>query len=236
LLPSHFIAQTGSAITLYAKVLDGNGAPVRNVPVSFLREGAGYLSAASAKTNRDGSASVTITSATSGFSTVQAKVVKGVSQIRDSKTVFFSAADVLRVSMSLKVNSVPGNTVYDEQEDLTLFGDPAPDDTVEILATVFDAGGEPVPGQSVQWHTDHVEEVVFSRVDIVTNEWGEAKAIIQVVPGSLRNTDTNVNYGLCGQWCREYAFSFTQTSEGREHHGFCESPNTRFGRHINNLR
>gem|GEM_PF-5071750 len=163
-------------------------------------------------------------------------MVKGVSQIRDSKTVFFSAADVLRVSMSLKVNSVPGNTVYDEQEDLTLFGDPAPDDTVEILATVFDAGGEPVPGQSVQWHTDHVEEVVFSRVDIVTNEWGEAKAIIQVVPGSLRNTDTNVNYGLCGQWCREYAFSFTQTSEGREHHGFCESPNTRFGRHINNLR
>jgi len=35
LLPSHYVAQTNSSITLYSKVLDGNGAPVKNIPVSF---------------------------------------------------------------------------------------------------------------------------------------------------------------------------------------------------------
>jgi len=194
LLPAQFIAQTNSIITLHAKVLDGNGAPVNNIPVSFTNlSPIGVLSALSAKTNSTGIASVTLKSTTTGFSTVQAEVNKGVSQVRDRKTVFFSSNNVLGVSMSLGVDSVPGNGIYNENEDLILFHPPPdPDNTVEILTTVFDAGGVPVPGQLVTWSADHTE-VVFLRTEEVTNVFGEAKAIVKVVPESLRDSDTNVN-------------------------------------------
>jgi hypothetical protein len=55
LLPAQFVAQTNSIITLHAKVLDGNGAPVNNIPVSFTNlSPIGVLSAITAKTNSIG--------------------------------------------------------------------------------------------------------------------------------------------------------------------------------------
>jgi len=90
LSPSHNIAQTNASITLHAKVLDGNGAPLSGVPVTFtnLSEPFGVvsgalkllgitkpiaiLSATSVKTDGNGLASVSLRSTTPGFMTMQA--------------------------------------------------------------------------------------------------------------------------------------------------------------------
>lgn len=193
--PTHFIAQTNSSITLHAKVLDGNGAPVKGMPVTFtnLSEPFGILSATVANTDNSGLATVTIMSTTPGFATVIAQVNNGVSNVRDRKTVFFTSNDVLAVSMSLDVESVPPTSTPNEISDFTLFEFPF-DDTVEVLATVRNAGGVPVANVSVDWSTDHTE-AQFVRVDEVTNVFGQAKAIIKVEPESIRNTETFVNVG-----------------------------------------
>jgi hypothetical protein len=193
--PAHFIAQTNSSITLHAKVLDGNGAPVKGVPVTFtnLSEPFGILSATVANTDNSGLATVTIKSTTPGFSTIMAQVNNGVGNVRDRKTVFFTSNDVLAVSMSLDVESVPPTSTPNEISDFTLFEFEF-DNTVEVLATVRDAGGVPVANVSVDWSTDHTE-AQFVRVDGTTNVFGQAKAIIKVEPESIRNTDTFVNVG-----------------------------------------
>ena len=200
LLPAQFIAQTNSIITLHAKVLDGNGAPVKNIPVSFTNlSPIGTLSSTTAQTNSTGIASVTLKSTTSGFSTVQAEINKGVSQVRDRKTVFFSSNNVLGVTMSLDVDSVPGNGDdntffgYDEPTDFILFSPPPdPDYTVVVLATVRNAGGVRLAGELVQWFTDEAE-ATFIRTETETNANGQAKAIIKVTPESIRATNTYVN-------------------------------------------
>ena len=193
LLPVQFIAQTNSFITLKARVLDGNGNAVQNYPVSFTNMSlTGDLSAATANTNELGNAEVRIFSTTPGFATILAQVTTGSGIVRDRKTVYFSTNDVLRATMSLDVNSVPGNALYNELSDFTLF-ETATDDTVEVLATVFDVGGVPVgAGVGVSWSASHAE-AKFIRTETETNVFGEAKAIIQVTPASIRDTETNLN-------------------------------------------
>lgn len=193
LLPVQFIAQTNSFITLKARVLDGNGNAVANYPVSFTNMSlTGILSAVTATTNSQGNAEVRLSSTTPGFATIVAQVTAGSGIVRDRKTVYFSTNDVLATSMSMEVNSVPGNSTYNEVSDFTLFESDA-DDTFEVLATIFDAGGVPVlGGWGVSWGTSHAEAVVV-RAETETNVYGQAKAIFKVSPTSIRDTETHVN-------------------------------------------
>jgi hypothetical protein len=101
LLPAQYIAQTNAFIYLNAKVLDGNGAPVKNVPVTFTNlSSTGTLISASstsgvkttssstvANTNSLGIARIKLYSTTDGFATVQAEVNTGAGIKRDRKTV-----------------------------------------------------------------------------------------------------------------------------------------------------
>jgi len=198
LLPSTFIAQTNSSITLNTKVLDGNGIPVANIPVIYANLSLiGTLSATSANTNSLGIATVTLFSSTPGFATIVAQVNTGVGQVRDRKSVYFSTRDVLTVTMRLDVDSVPGNgnpstfVGYNETSDFRLF-ESATDDTAEVLATVYDAGGVAVAGETVTWSSSHTE-ATFTRTETTTNVNGQAVAVVKVTPASIRNTETHVN-------------------------------------------
>jgi hypothetical protein len=200
LLPTHYISQTNAYIYLHAKVLDGNGIPVPNTQVIFTNMSfIGVLNPTTATTDGLGIVTVTIFSSTPGFSTVQAEVYTGAGQVRDRKTVYFTTNAILAVTMSLDVDSVPGNgnantfTGYDESSDFILFNPPPdPDDTVEVLATVYNAGGVPIAGESVSWSADQTE-AIFLRTETTTNISGQAKAVVQVTPESIRDTETHVN-------------------------------------------
>lgn len=196
LAPSTFIAQTNSSITLNTKVLDGNGIPLANIPVTFtnLSLPFGTLSSTVANTNAYGIATVTLYSTSPGFATILAQVNTGAGQVRDRKSVFFSMLDVLAVSMRLDVDSVPPSSTPNEPSDFILFEPPpTPDDTVEVLATIFDAGGVPVGGGwGVTWSSSHTE-AGFVRTETATNVNGQAKAVVKVTPTSIRDTETHVN-------------------------------------------
>lgn len=193
LAPSSYIAQTNAFITLNTKVLDGNGKPVPNTTVIYtnLSHPIGVLSSTTAVTDSSGIARVNLSSTTPGFATILAQVYTGAGQVRDRKTVFFTTRDVLRVTMDMDVNSVPGNTIYNELSDFTLFEN-SEDDTVEVLVTVRNAGGVPVAGESVQWFRSH-SEATWVRTETSTNVFGQAKAVIKVEPSSIRNTETHLN-------------------------------------------
>ena len=196
LLDVQNIAQTNSTIFLKAKVLDGNGTPVQNVPVTFTNLTApfGQLSATIVNTDANGIATVTLNSAVPGFATIAVELNSAAGQIRDKRTVFFTANIELAASMFLDVESLPGDGMPNQPSDFILFEGPN-DDTVEVLATVFDAGGFPVgAGIPVSWSADETE-VVFQRIETSTNVNGRAKAIVQVVAGSLRAAETSVNIG-----------------------------------------
>ncbi|MDH5203659.1 MAG: Ig-like domain-containing protein, partial [Nitrospirota bacterium] len=193
LLPSTFIAQTNTFISLHTKVLDGNGIPLANIPVTFtnLSHPFGIMSSTVANTDAYGIATVTLYSTSPGFATILAQVNSGAGQVRDRKSVFFSTKDVLAVSMTLDVQSVPGDGTYNKPSDFIIFEPPPdPDNTVEVLATVFDAGGVPVEGGwGVSWSASHTE-AKFIRTDTQTNLYGKAQAIVQITPESIRNTET----------------------------------------------
>lgn len=216
LLPSHFIAQTNSMIILHAKVLDGNGAPVNNIPVSFTNlSPVGVLSGLTAKTNSIGIASVTLKSTTTGFSTVQAEVNKGFSQVRDRRTVFFTDQNVLRVRLLLDVDA-DNDLNYDEQSDITL-GETPDDNSVKIRARVYDVGGwGPLAGRQVWFDSERAYRVGTSILGtnttwpcsdgsdtcwiafpldttVYTNEQGEAFVQVIVAAESLRNFTSNLN-------------------------------------------
>jgi hypothetical protein len=193
LAPSSFIAQTNGFITFNAKILDGNGKPIPNIAVHFTNlSSIGVLDKTVAYTNSDGIALANLYSTTPGFATILAQVYTGAGQVRDRRTVFFTVQDVLRVSMDMDVNSVPGNTIFNELSDFTLF-ETSEDDTFEVLATVRDAGGLPVGGGwGVTWSRSHTE-ATWVRTETSTNVFGQAKAVIKVEPASIRNTETHLN-------------------------------------------
>lgn len=199
LLPSHFIAQTNSSITLHAKVLDGNGDPVGNVPVSFTNlSPIGILSALSAKTNDLGLATVTLKSTTTGFSTVQAEVNKGVAQVRDRKTVYFSSQSLtLLPYMILDVdgsdNEGPNkDEKFNEDEDFNLFEN-ANDNQVIIRATVYDRYGNPAPFIGVSFGADSSEATFPLGNTRTADANGQAFVLVEVKPAAIRNIETVLN-------------------------------------------
>ncbi len=204
LMPAQFISQTNGCITLNTKVLDGNGAPVKAVPVTFtnlshplgeLRHACNPASAivnSPINTDNSGIAKVYLLSNDPGFATILAQVYIGAGQVRDRKTVYFTTKDVLKVTMDLDVDSVPPSSQQNELSDFTLFEN-SDDDTVEITATVRDAGGVPVGGgMSVLWSRSHTE-ATWVRIESSTNIFGKAKTVVKVEPASIRNTETHVN-------------------------------------------
>ena len=202
LLDVQNIAQTNSTIYMKAKVLDGNGNPVQNVSVTFTNLSApfGQLSATIANTDTAGVATVTLQSAVPGFLTVLAEINAGAGQVRDRLTLYFTdfnfevPGQALLPSMTLDVDSVPGDAIYDQPSDFILY-ESSTDDTVEVRATVFETLGVPVgPGMSVTWAADRPEAVFVSQ-DAITDGNGQAKAIVQVPPSGIRNIGTHVNIG-----------------------------------------
>jgi len=192
LLPASFVAQTNAYIALYAKVLDGNGHPVPNVDVTFTNlSTVGSLDKTSAKTDGQGLARVNLSSSSPGFATILAQINTSAGVVRDRRTVFFSSLDVLSVSMDMDVDSVPGNGVFNENDDFILFQN-ASDDTFKVRATVYNAGGVPVAGESVEWSASH-SEVTSVRTDPYTNTNGQAEGVFKVQPSSIRNTETTIN-------------------------------------------
>jgi hypothetical protein len=200
LYPTQYIAQTNGYIYFKAKVLDGNGTPVKNTPVTFTNlSSIGTLSASNtivANTDDYGIATAHLFSTSPGFVTILAQVYTGIGQIRDRKTVFFTASDVLPLSpsMALDVDSYPGgNGIYNESSDFILFDPPPdPDNTVLILATVRDIYGLPTI-TGITWGSDHPTEVNPIYFDDNTNIYGQAKAIVEITPDVLRETDTFVS-------------------------------------------
>ncbi len=190
--PSHYIAQTNAYVTIYAKVLDGNGAPLSNIDVSFTNlSGVGILSRTMARTDSQGLATTTVISSAPGFSIILAQINTSQGIIRDRRSIYFTPQDVLSVRMDMDVDSVPGNNVFNEQDDFVLFQN-ASDDTFKVRATVYDAGGVPVAGTDVDWFTSHAEVTVV-RSDEWTNNYGQAEAVFKVEPALIRNTETLIN-------------------------------------------
>lgn len=170
LLPSQSVAQTNSSIILNAKVLDGNGAPVPNVVVTFtnlsepfgvlraalralgLVKPIGELSAAVATTNSLGIAKVSIFSSTVGFATVQAEISNSVGISRTKKTLLF-ALNLEPGSPTLRLHADDGDGTFDEPADFILLKG-ANDNQRTIRADVLDAFGSFAFGATVTFGTD----------------------------------------------------------------------------------
>lgn len=213
LLPSQFVAQTNSNITLNAKVLDGNGVPIAGVPVIFtnlsggnvgvvttalrwlgIRKAVGILSATVANTASNGIATVTISSTTSGFATILVQVNNGVGNVRDSKTVFFTSAVSLSLqpTLTLDVSSVGPSGPFDQPGDFILFKAPG-DNQRTIMATVYDQFGLPSENASVAFSSDATSGVTFTPATATTNANGQAFTVVQVSPTILTNQTIVLN-------------------------------------------
>lgn len=180
LSPSHFIAQTNASITLHAKVLDGNGVPVQNVPVTFtnLSEPFGVISSALKSlgiikpkvilsttvknTDINGIATVSIISTIGGFATIQAEVNSGTGLVRDKKTVLFSSTFNLpsfafAPQLFLDVDTNASFTSPDEPNDFILFKT-TDDNKRYIRATVlFDSS---ISGKVITFGSDSTDVTV----------------------------------------------------------------------------
>ena len=169
---SHNIAQTNASITLRAKVLDGNGAPLSGVPVTFtnLSEPFGVINAAlkllgiskpvaifsatSVTTDGNGLASVRLSSTTPGFATIQAEVNTGVGIVRQTRTLFFvSVFPIPSFPPTLSLHVDDGNGTFDQTADFTLFKT-AGDNQRIIRADVLDGSGNRVVNADVTFGAD----------------------------------------------------------------------------------
>jgi len=206
LLPLQYVAQTNSYLYFKARVLDGNGSPVGGVPVIFTnltQQGTitaqGVVSTRSsstvAYTDGYGYATARLFSSEPGFITVLAEVDTGTGKVRDRKTVYFTSSDTsiyLLPHLTLDVDSLPGNGIYNERSDFYLFED-LYDDSVEILATVYDRWNTPAEGETIFWTVDQLEITSDWSGNMTTNTDGQAKILIQAIPLSLRDTVTFFN-------------------------------------------
>lgn len=193
LLPSQYVAQTNAYITLNAKVMDGNGAPVSNIDVTFTNSGVGTLSHTSARTDGKGLAQVTITSSTPGFSTILAQINTASGVVRDRKSIYFST-DLLiwpLPSLSLDVDG-DNDGIFNEQNDFTVF-EGVNDNQVLIRATVFDEFGQAVPSSTVSFGSDNAEVSFPAGTTANTDINGKAQVLVQVDPLVLRSYSTVIN-------------------------------------------
>ena len=217
-LPSHYIAMTNSAILIRAKILNGNGGPVKNLPVTFTNiSPIGTLMSNNdallgnktvVKTNDSGMATIKVKSTTSGFVTIQAEVNKGVGVVRDRKTMYFSSSLSSSPFMYLDADA-DSDLTYNEPSDYTLFeSNNASDNQVLMRATVYNKFGQRVFGSTVQFGADFPYKVGSSTTcsdgtsscsvtfpngnSATTNSSGEAFVLVQVDP-VVRNIITILN-------------------------------------------
>ncbi|MEE8329321.1 MAG: hypothetical protein V3R54_05260 [Thermodesulfovibrionia bacterium] len=229
LLPLQIVAQTNSSIDFRAKILDGNGNPVKNEPVTFtnlspigvinpqLVATAGGVSIAAGgpvvvNTDSLGFAIITLYSTTSGFATVQAEVNTGLGQVRDSRTVFFTTGSlILLPSMTLEVDSNL-NDIYDETDDFFILDN---GNVVRIRATVYDRFDIPAPGIIVTFGTD-VPYRVGQDPDAECSD-GSDFCEIYFLGGNIRTTDGNgqalVDINVFPTSLRTYQTLFNVTAE-----------------------
>ena len=196
LRPSQYVVQTNGFIYMNVRVLNGNGNPISNIPVTFTNlSSLGTLIPTSANTDGYGYAEVRLSSTTSGFATVQAEVNNGTGKIRDRKTVYFSTYSlVLLPYMYLEVDGNDADAIYDEPEDFNLFEPGAvDDDSVTVRATVFDRYGQTEFGSVVTFGADSTE-ASFPLGNIrTTNAEGQASVLVQVDASVLRSSITILN-------------------------------------------
>ncbi len=159
LAPSSNVAQTNASITLSATVVDGNGAPVPNILVTFTKLSAlGTLSTTlPVATDASGIARVNVHSSAPGFVTVVAQVSVGTGFIREKRSIFFTTSDTtngLAFTPIAILVDVDGNNngIYNETSDLKIC-EAAADNVVRVRATLFIAGVR-APGVVVNFTTD----------------------------------------------------------------------------------
>jgi hypothetical protein len=203
-LPSHYIAQTNTEITIHAKVLDGNGMPVRGERVWFTNLSAvGRLSDTNAKTDNIGIATVILKSTSEGFSTIQAEVDTAMGVERDQRTVFFSRYSDRNLTPSLDLSVSGSGNPY------TLL-ETSDDSTVTLTATVYNAAGY-FSGMTVAFGADRPYKVgtdpnatcsdgsetcdiiLPSGDTVITNESGQASVPLMIVPATLMPAQTFFN-------------------------------------------
>ncbi|MEW6585618.1 MAG: Ig-like domain-containing protein, partial [Nitrospirota bacterium] len=212
LSPSHFVAHTNSDITLHAKVLDGNGSPVRDKTVRFTNlSPVGVLNKTTARTDESGIATVTLHSHDVGFVTIQAELNQGVALVRDRKTVFFTASNISQFTptLTLEVDGNDPDQIFNESEDFNLL-ETAGDNAVVIRATHENAAG-PISGSQITFAADRPYrigtdpeaecsdgsedcDVRFpAGVVAVTDSSGEATIPVEIEPSALTSTATTLN-------------------------------------------
>jgi len=206
LSPTRYIAQTNGCINMYARVLDGDGAYLSNVPVIFTnlssigqilnKCGGGQVT--SATTDSNGLAKVALYSTAPGFSTIQAEVNKGAGQVREKKTVYLSDFAL----------ALPTPYLVLEASDYNLLENPG-DNQVIITATVFDGYDNPVTNSTVTFGADvgyktsptgscsdgsATCEVTFPLGNTKTTDLnGQASVLVEVDPAILRTLKTTLN-------------------------------------------
>jgi hypothetical protein len=210
LSPSQFVAQTNTVIALHAKVLDGNGKPLANRRVIFTNlSPVGVLSSTTAETGGAGIATVTLKSTTQGFATVQAEVNKDAGQARCRKTVFFSSNSCCQLIPTLTMSVDDGDGTPNEPDDFILLKN-ANDNQRLITATVSN-GLFLITGSMVTFGSDRPYkvgtdpdaacsdgsstcEVIFPAGNTaLTNDFGEASVLVEVVPTALSSIGTTLN-------------------------------------------
>ena len=212
LSPTQYRAQTNGCINIYARVIDGDGAYLSNVPVTFtnlssigqILNKCGGRQGTSSTTDSNGLAKVALYSTTPGFATMQAEVNKGSGKVRDKKTVYFSIYD-----LTLPVPPTPPSPyLVLEASDYNLLENPG-DNQVIITATVFDGYDNPVTNSTVTFGADvgyktsptgscsdgsATCEVTFPLGNTKTTDLnGQASVLVEVDPAILRTLKTNLN-------------------------------------------
>ena len=212
---SHNVAQTNATVYLHARILDGNGVPVKNERVTFtnlsepfgviksvlrvlgLRKPVGALSATVVKTDNLGIATAKLTSTTSGFATIQAEVNGGAGQVRDKRTIFFGeiSGPVAAPSPTMSLHVDDGNGTFDQEDDFNLFkSSSATDNQRTIKAVVKDGSGSPLANVDVTFGSDSPDEITFDKTSPVkTNTSGEAFVNITVKPAILSDLQRVLN-------------------------------------------
>jgi hypothetical protein len=215
LLDVQNIAQTNSNVFLKARVLDGNGLPVKNEPVTFINLSSplGTITALNlntstvAYTDSFGFATAKIFSSEPGFITVQVEVGEGAGMVRARRTVFFAPFINLVPFMILEVDG-DGDGIFNEPNDFILLESPGDTEFI-VRATVFDRFGIPAPFTEVTFVTDipyrvGVDgtcsdgspdcEITFPQGNMFfTNSAGQASVLVQVNPLILRSFQTLFN-------------------------------------------
>lgn len=197
-LPSHYVGQTNSVITLHAKVLDGNGKGVGNVTVWFTNlSPIGTLSATNAKTDASGIATVTIESHVVGFATIQAEVNIGVSNVRDRTILYYSDFALMWPQPQIVIEiDADGDGIYNEPGDFNFFETPT-DDLALLRATAYDEFGKRVVGIDITFSGDSGASFPLGNVS-KTNSDGQAFTELKVSPTSVVGKETSLNLYATG--------------------------------------